>query len=374
LPKLLRPTFVNINLDHLKKNLNFFSQSPLGKIFICPMVKANAYGHGDLNIVKSLESMGCKRFGVGLVEEGIHLREAGRALSEILVFGFTGKAAITELLRYKLTPVVSDWEQLETLSDLSRETVNIHIKLDTGMHRLGFPAEDLEKVFEIAKTTKNLRVVGICTHLATAENLGDIDASSYSQLTLFKSSLEKINHRGLLFHAYNTEGALRAIESKELQQKFPYGLRPGLGLYGLADPTSPLSQKLLPVMSLKSKVVSVQKVKKGQSVSYGGTWKAPKDSVVGIVPVGYADGIPTQLSNRGFVLLEEQRLPIVGRVCMDYTLIDVSAVTTPLMKPVEFFGENISVHEVAELVGTISYDILTGISERVPRIFSEGSV
>jgi alanine racemase len=336
------------------------------------MVKANAYGHGDIHIVKSLESLGCQRFGVGLVEEGVHLREAGRALSEILVFGFAGKNAISEMLQRKLTPVVSDWDQLETLSDLSRERVSIHLKLDTGMHRLGFPVAELEKVFEFAKSTKNLRVVGICTHLAAAENLGDEDGSSYAQLSLFKSALGKINPRGLLFHAYNTEGALRAMNSSELQKEFPYGLRPGLGLYGLADPGSPLSQNLLPVMSLKSKVVSVQKVKKGQSVSYGGTWTAPKDSVVGIVPVGYADGIPTQLSNRGFVLVEDSRLPIVGRVCMDYTLVDVTSLTTPIMKNVEFFGEHISAHEVANLVGTISYDILTRISERVPRVFSGG--
>lgn len=336
------------------------------------MVKANAYGHGDINIVKALESMGCKTFGVGLVEEGIHLREAGRALSDILVFGFIGKSAVKEMLRNKLTPVVSDWDQLEILSDEAKEQTRIHLKFDTGMHRLGFNPNEIEKIFEFVKNTKNLKPVGVCTHLMTAENLSAEDEDSYEQLTSFKNALQKVSLRGVTAHAYNTEGALQAIESPFFKKEFPYGFRLGLGLYGLAIPSSPGAQNLLPVMSLKSKVVSVQKIKKGQRVSYGGAWTAPKDSVVGIVPVGYADGIPTQLSNRGHVYIEQQKFPIVGRVCMDYTLVDVTTLTTPLHKAVEFFGQEVSVHDVAQIVGTISYDMLTRISERVPRVFSEG--
>lgn len=370
--QLLRPTFVDINLDHLKKNLAFFSQSELSRHFLCPMVKANAYGHGDVQIVKSLESLGCKTFGVGLVEEGVHLREAGRALSEILVFGFIGKSAVSEMLNKKLTPVVSDWEQLETLADLAKDKVRLHIKLNTGMHRLGFEPSEMKKIMDFLQNHRQLQLVGACTHLMTAENLGENEESSYEQLYAFRKALEKIDTQGLLLHAYNTEGALRVMKNADLQREFPYGFRLGLGLYGLANTDSPGSQNLLPVMSLKSKVVSVQNVKKGQSVSYGGTWTAPKDAVVGVVPVGYADGIPTQLSNRGSVLIENQKYPIVGRVCMDYTLIDVTGIKTPLHKSVEFFSENISVHDVAKTASTISYDILTRISERVPRVFRDG--
>jgi alanine racemase len=321
-----------------------------------------------------LESMGCKTFGVGLVEEGVHLREGGRALSEILVFGFIGKSAVQEMLQKKLTPVVSDWNQLELLTDLAPDTsaLPIHLKFNSGMHRLGFECSEMEKVFESVRAIKKLRVIGVGTHLATAENLSHGEGTSYEQLQLFKSSLAKVDLKSAVIHAYNTEGALRVMQSEVLQKEFPYGYRLGLGLYGLAAPGSPLSQKLLPVMSLKSKVVSVQHVKKGQKVSYGGTWTAPKDTTVGIIPVGYADGIPTQLSNKGFVLIDQQKIPIIGRVCMDYTLADVSALNSPLHKNVEFFGENINAHEVADVVGTISYDILTRISERVPRVFHSG--
>ncbi len=336
------------------------------------MVKANAYGHGDLQIVQQLEKAGCQRFGVGLVEEGLRLREKAKSPSEILVFGFAGKEAVKELLHHCLTPVVSDFSQLELLENQAASAISIHLKINTGMNRLGFTPEEIPRLLNVLQTSKKIKVQGIGTHLMSAEDLADPRGLSREQLEKFKSCLPFFSALNVPFlHAYNSSGAAQVLALDSYSQQNAYGLRIGLGLYGLLACDSPLKQKLFPVMRLKSKIVAVQKVKKGQAVSYGATWVAPRDAVVGIVPMGYADGVPTQLSNRGEVFAGGKGRPIVGRVCMDYTMIDVTELAEPLQKEVEFFGVQQSAVEVAPKASTISYDILTRISERVPRIFIE---
>jgi len=332
------------------------------------MVKANAYGHGDLQIVKYLQSFGCETFGVGLVEEGIRLREKGGFRSQILVFGFTGDEAVQEMLELELVPVISDWQQLETVQKHVDRNINIHLKFNTGMNRLGFTPDQAPRVFEAVAANRRFRVAGICTHLMTSEDLLEPNSSAIKQLSEFKKLVGKFS-APCVFHAYNTSGALNALKKPEIAREYPYGVRVGLGLYGLASGSKDLGEHLHPVASLKSKIVSIQQVKKGQSVSYGGTWTAPHDATVAIVPIGYADGIPTQLSNRGHVMIHDKLHPIVGRVCMDYTLIDVTGVTAPLGQEVEFFGRRRTAHDVAREADTISYDVLTRLSERVPRVF-----
>jgi alanine racemase len=368
LAKIFRPTFVEISLDVLKSNYDFFANSSLGRVFMCPMVKANAYGHGDLQTVKYLQSFGCSTFGVGLVEEGIRLREQGGFQSQILVFGFNGEEATQELLHHELIPVVSDWQQLEAVQKYADRQTAIHLKFNTGMNRLGFTYDQAPQVFEAVMKSRKIRVLGLCTHLMTSEDLKDPKGESRKQLLHFKTLISQFPNP-CVFHAYNTSGALNAISAPEIAREYPYGLRIGLGLYGLAAGEAGIGKDLYPVMSLKSKITSVQKVKKGQSVSYGGTWTATKDSTIAIIPVGYADGIPTQLSNRGHVVIQTKIYPIVGRVCMDYTLVDVSDMANPIGQEVEFFGGRRTVHDVAHEAQTIPYDVLTRISERVPRVF-----
>jgi alanine racemase len=352
----------------LKSNYDLFADSPLGRVFMCPMVKANAYGHGDLQIVKYLESFGCETFGVGLVEEGIRLREKGGFRSQILVFGFTGDEAVQEMLELDLVPVISDWQQLETVQKHADRQINIHLKFNTGMNRLGFTPDQAPRVFEAVSSFKKFRVAGIGTHLSTSEDLLDPHGSSIKQLQQFKSLIAKFPSP-CVFHAYNTSGALNALSKPEIAREFPYGIRIGLGLYGLASGEPSLGAKLHPVASLKSKIVSLQNVKKGGAVSYGGIWTANKDSLIAIVPIGYADGIPVQLSNRGHVLVQGESCPIVGRVCMDYTLVDVTGVAASIGAEIEFFGRRQTAHDVARDAQTITYDILTRLSERVPRVF-----
>ncbi|MBY0385449.1 alanine racemase [bacterium] len=368
--QILRPSYVEIDLNSLSKNYQIFAKSSLGQKFFCPMVKANAYGHGDVQIVQHLEKEGCQLFGLGLVEEGIRLREKAKSRSEILIFGFTGQEAVKELLHHCLTPVVSDFSQLELLEKNAQAPIAIHLKINTGMNRLGFQVEEIEKLLSQLQLCKKLKVIGLCTHLMSAEDLMEKQGHSQEQIRLFQKVVGQfasfpISH----FHAYNSSGAVKIFEMSDYSQQNAYGLRIGLGLYGLLTCESKFSQKLYPVMSLKSKIVAVQKIKKGQSVSYGATWTADRDGWVGIVPLGYADGVPTQLSNKGIVQLGEKTLSIVGRVCMDYVMLDVTGVNDPVGKDVEFFGPSQTAVAVAQKASTIGYDILTRISERVPRRF-----
>lgn len=368
--QLLRPSYVEIDLSSLAKNYQIFVKSSLGQKFFCPMVKANAYGHGDVQIVQHLEKEGCKLFGVGLVEEGIRLREKAKSRSEILIFGFSGEEAVKELLHHCLTPVVSDFSQLELLEKNAQAPIAIHLKINTGMNRLGFQMDEVEKLLSKLQSSKSLKVIGLCTHLMSAEDLMETHGHSQEQIRLFQNVVGKFAHFPIShFHAYNSSGAVKAFEMSQYAQQNAYGLRIGLGLYGLLACESTFRQKLYPVMSLKSKIVAVQKVKKGQSVSYGATWTADRDGWIGIVPLGYADGVPTQLSNQGTVQLGEKSLSIVGRVCMDYVMLDVAGVSDPVGKDVEFFGRKQTAFEVAQKASTIGYDILTRISERVPRRF-----
>jgi alanine racemase len=364
-----RPTLVKIHLGHIQRNFELFKSIPSAQYFMCPMVKANAYGHDDIHVSEALKEVGCTTFGVGLVEEGIRLRTSGLTHDSVLVFGFSGREAVEEMSRHLLTPVVSDWEQLESIKAFSKGSSAIHLKFNSGMNRLGFSLSDLQKLETFFKDNRAIKVVGCGTHLMTSEDLNSDAGESAQQMSLFAEIVKNPLFRGCALHAFNTSGAVHLQQHPHLAQKHPYGLRIGLGIYGYASVHSDFSRKLYPAMSFLSRIVTVQKVKKNGRVSYGGTWAAKKDSIIGVVPAGYADGIPTQLSNCGTVLVGQFKAPIVGRVCMDYTLIDVTEIPDALHSEVEFFGVNHSAETVAEHAKTITYDILTRISERVPRVF-----
>lgn len=341
------------------------------RIFFCPMVKANAYGHHDIKVASALVKADCKILGVGLVEEGVHLRQADLLSPEILVFGFSGKDAVQEMNSRRLTPVVSGWEQLEDIRAHAQPGTKVHIKINSGMNRLGFLPTDISRLEIFFNNNKAIQIVGCCTHLMTSEDLNLSCGASAHQMQVFSEIVKRPLFAHTVLHAFNTGAAVHLQNDSALARQFPYGLRIGLGLYGYSTVATDFSRKLYPAMSFISRIVTVQKVKQGKSVSYGGTWTASRDSMIGIVPAGYADGIPTQLSNHGSVMIESQSVPIIGRVCMDYTLVDVTDIPNALNKEVEFFGTQNPADQVAGKAATITYDILTRVSERVPRIFKE---
>lgn len=354
-------------------------------MFFCPMIKANGYGHGDFQLAKFLEKDGVRHMGVALIEEGIGIRENG-GQGHILVFGGFSEKSVSEMIHYRLTPVMSTWDQIKNFEAKADKNYPIHLKFDTGMNRLGFDLEDADRLVDHMKKS-HLKLEGICTHLHSAEDAGHYFGESFKQLELFKNIEDKFSVFNCYSHALNSSGLLNFVHHRD--QKLPHhirnqqGARPGISIYGVTSLDQP-TVDLKPVMSLRSHVAKYKKVKKDQGVSYSITWKAPADSIIGVVPIGYADGYRRSLSNKGKVLFRGQLVPIVGTVCMDYFMIDL----TQLVKNESFenlgpeevtmwgldsFGNYLSAKDVAKEAGTISYEMFTGVSPRVPRHYLEGN-
>ncbi len=363
-----RPTLIEIDLDALKKNITWL-ETKINKQLLCPMIKANAYGHGAVQVAQILEQSGIQRMGVCLVEEGIELRAAG-IQKEILVFqGFDANAAV-ELKPYNLSNVVNSWEILDSFSE-GKEFPKFWLEFDTGMQRMGFPFDDAEKVFlKIKKVLPQLQ--GILTHFSHGENFPNTDCEQ--QLQKFKSIENKFqqnfpNHK-TQFQIFNS-GSL----SGETQQP-KWGARPGLLIYGV-DPTGRHSKSLQSVMNFKSQVQLFRHLKKGDRVSYSGTWTAPKDSLIAVVPAGYADGYPRHCSNRGNILVNGMSASIVGNICMDFFMVDVTAMQNQLQSAkhpeVLLWGtsgdKKIDVTQVAEWAGTVPHAVLAGVGNRVPKVY-----
>lgn len=383
---MYRRTFAEINLDHLKHNVHLLQQSFSPNSFMCIMVKANAYGHGDVPISRYLESLGVKHLGVCLIEEGLLLRRGG-VQANILVFrGFDRDGAAT-IVENKMTPVVSSWDQIAHLEAVAQSPVSIHLKFDTGMNRLGFHPDEAQKLFDYLWQNKTLRLQAILTHLFNGEDGVQIEGHTAKQLQILQKLTQVFKPLNIFAHVLNSAGVVSALELKAQgrEQGHPlflqdWGLRPGLMVYGYNPLGMSTKLKLKPVMSLKSQVGIFRRIRAGETVSYGGTWKAPQDSIIGVVPIGYADGYHRILSNKGEVLFGSQKVPVVGNVCMDYLMIDVTEVvrgqdlSSFADQEVTLFGygaqgEFLSPEELANRAQTITWEMLTSIGERVPRIY-----
>jgi len=389
-----RPTQALVDLQALVHNVNLLRQSFGTSKFFCPMVKANAYGHGDVEISRTLEKLGVAILGVGLIEEGELLRQMG-VTADVLVFGMWETRGANTLLRHRLTPVINDLHQLQTwmqavqaVSAYSPTTVApapqtaVHLKFDTGMHRLGFRPDEAATCFEVCRMSR-AQVAGVLTHLHSAEDLHHAEGTSQAQLRLLVSLADVFSAWQPEIHALNSAGLLHGLSLRNLDLLKVMGARPGLALYGYA-PTPELAQvlPLKPVMTLRSQIVRIHDVAVGEGVSYGQTWKAQRPSKVGVVPIGYADGYHRSLSNRGQVLFLGHRVPVVGNVCMDYLMLDLTEVLKD--RPVESLmgrdwdvtllgtdaqGNRIGAEEIAVWAGTAVWEILTSIGERVPRVY-----
>lgn len=378
---LYRKTYAEVDLDSLEKNWNFILKN-FPDHFICPMVKANAYGHGDIIIAKALEKFGVKTLGVCLIEEGLVLREFG-IKSEILVFrGFDLEGA-EAMKHYQLTPVVSSWEQLRALEKIPKAW-DYHLKFDTGMNRLGFSPTEAQKVFEFVKEQKKWILKGVLTHLVSGEDDGQSGGMTEKQVLDFQKVVEVFQFLKPQFHVLNSGGMLSKISlTRKGVVDHPlmshnWGLRPGLSLYGYNPGVTEDFFELDPVMTLKSHISVLRSVKKNEGVSYNHTWKAQRPSMIAVVPMGYADGYHRRLSNKGQALYRGRHVPIIGSVCMDYLMLDMTDIReiTPsdIGSEVILFGkdneENIlSVHDLAIQAQTIPWEILTSLSERVPRLY-----
>jgi alanine racemase len=373
-----RQTYAEINLENLLHNWLLVQDLAGPDRFICPMVKANAYGHGAFEVASALEKEAAKCFGVCLIEEGLALREAGLK-SDILVFGGFDKQGAEKILEYQLTPVVGSWDQLMAIESLADSPVKIHIKFETGMNRLGFSRNEAEKVSDYLKKSKKLKLKALLTHLACGEDAGKTDGMTARQLHTLLSLKDYFNSFDVFTHALNSGGILGLKEASpdSVLKKEKWGFRPGLMLYGYQPAGLSLKVGLKPVMSFRSTIHLQRSIQENETVSYGATWKAQKPSHIGVVPAGYADGIKRQLSNKGEVLIGGKRLPIIGIVCMDFFMVDLTELVSQsgrenwLHEEVLLFGEDsmglLPADEWAEKTNSISWEILTSVSERVPR-------
>jgi alanine racemase len=364
----IRPTIAEIDLGAVQRNLGRLRQAvgPAAQVF--GVVKADAYGHGAVPVARALEPL-CEALAVSLVEEGFELRAAG-IRAPILVLGAYYNRHQDDVLGEGLTPVVYDRGELERFAEAAKRLnrrVDVHVKVDTGMSRLGVAPADLAATLRRATELPQVRVAGLCTHFASAD-VAD-PAATEAALASFESSVATARRLGftdLVLHAANSAAAVR-FPAARLD-----AVRPGLALYGAMPSEVVRLPALEPALALRTRVMAVREIAPGTGVSYGGTWRAPRQSRVATLPIGYADGYPRHVREAS-VLLAGRRVPIVGVVCMDMLMIDVTDLPEAALEgPVTLIGrdggDQIGVDDVARWAGTINYEILCGISKRVPRV------
>ncbi len=365
----LRRTWKEINLSALENNLDIIKKE--FDYEVCAVVKANAYGHGAVGVAQALEKKGVVCFAVSNIQEAEELRSAG-IKAPILILGYTPEIYAKDLSQFDFIQCIYSLDYARELSFEAKKagvTVRAHLKLDTGMSRLGFDMRSEEYVgldeARKALSLENIDFTGVFTHFSVADSNVAADKeftkAQYERFCKAVSVLESEGHSFKVKHCCNSAATLLGIADKGDM------VRAGIILYGLApskDIKLPLGMK--PVMSLYSVVSMVKTVKKGTEISYGRTYLADSDRVIATVSAGYADGVPRALSNKGSVLINGQRAKIVGRICMDQFCIDVTDIkNVKIGDRVEVFGENISVDEVADIAETVNYEIVCGISKRV---------
>jgi alanine racemase len=360
-------TFAEIDLNALTHNLGEVRKKT-GNKSILAVVKADAYGHGSIKVSKHLLKSGASMLGVAFTEEAIELRKAGIKVP-ILVFFESNN--IDAYFKYSLTPVVFDFKSAEAISTKAykhNRKIAVHIKVDTGMGRVGVMSTNaLPEILKIAEI-KNLQLEGLMSHFSDSDMTDkDFAAVQLRSFTKLIESLKKKNIRFKFLHIANSAAVLQFPEA-HLNM-----VRPGIMLYGYG----PVKRNnLKPVLSLKSKIIFIKNVPTGTPISYGRTFITKRKSTIATIPIGYADGYSRKLSNSGEVLISGKRAPVVGLVCMDTIMVDVTEI--PYVKEntdVVLIGsrgkEKITAQDIADKIGSIPYEILTAIGHRVKRIYRE---
>lgn len=372
----VRPTRAEINLANLRHNLRVLAETA-GTTPVYSVLKADGYGHGAKAVARTLERAGATGVCVALLEEAIELREAGIRVPIIVMGGYYGRA-YGELLQHNLTPALHDTGQLEALAEEVRfsgaEPVRAHLKIDTGMGRLGAMPCDVETLADSLRAHPEVQLEGLMTHFACADS--DRSPTLDEQLDVFDQVTESFRALGIVpnvRHAANSSALFRSARSTlDL-------VRPGISLFGV-QPHPGACPRLRAVMRVQSEIIALRSLPAGTPVGYGASFKTQRQSCIATIAMGYADGLSRALSNRGEVLVRGRRAPIVGVVSMDMTMVDVTDVPgVSLRDEVVLLGsqkgplgdDTIAAEELAERSGTIAYEVLTNISRRVPRFYRE---
>ena len=369
----LHRTWAEIDIDSLVHNFKIIKQASAPSK-IMAVVKANAYGHSVAEIAPVLECEGADYFAVSNIDEALQLRDIG-ITKPILILGYTPASYAKQLAENNIAQCVYSLEYAKDLSENAVKSgveVTVHLKLDTGMSRLGFNCRTNElKEINLAITASKFsgfKIQGVFTHFAVADRTSlEEDGFTDFQFERFNSAVNRLKSAGInpeIIHCCNSAGLLL---DKEKQLDL---CRPGIILYGLTPSSSlDLPHDLIPVMTLKSVVSMVKEINEGDTVSYGRTFKAEGKIKIATVAAGYADGYPRSLSNKAYVMINGQKANIVGRVCMDQLAVDVTNIPDVKMgDEVILFGKELPVETLADICGTINYEIVCGISPRVPRV------
>lgn len=370
-----RPTWAEIDLDRLGENFRSIKHFCGDDILYMAVIKADAYGHGAVECAKRLEEEGADWFGVACLEEAVELRQAGLT-HPILVFGGVWPGQEISFLNFDLTPMVFTLDQAERLNDAgsrANKVVGLHVKVDTGMNRVGFRLEKVANAARRLSELKNLRIDGLMTHFAVADALEETDFTN-KQIAKFAVALDlflEAGHRPDIVDLANSPGAVVHPHSRSKM------VRIGGLLYGIADDILPGDidkPSVQPVMSVYTRVAMVKSVPKGESIGYGRTYTANRDSLVATVPIGYNDGYDRTLSNIGEMLVRGTLVPVVGRISMDWITLDVTDLpAVEVGDRVTVIGsdgnDRVTVEDIARKIDTISYEITCGIAPRVPRLY-----
>ncbi|NTU32781.1 alanine racemase [Brevibacillus sp. HB1.1] len=380
--QLFRETWIEVNLDAIKKNIRAIRRHIPKQTKIMAVVKANAYGHGSVGVARHALEYGATSLAVAILEEGIVLRKAG-IVAPILVLGFTPLSRVKEAVAWniELSAFQTDWikkaDQIVKSTAFSNR-LNIHINIDTGMGRLGVRTRSgLLSVVKALTSSSSLTWTGIFTHFSTADEPDH--TLTKAQHELFVQYLRYLKEKGFelpTVHMCNTAATI-AFPAYSADM-----IRLGIGMYGLY-PSAYIRQlnrvKLVPALSLKSRFSYVKTMlTPPYTISYGATYIAKRGEVIGTIPIGYADGYSRALSNRGFVLYRGKRLPIAGRVTMDQMMVSLGEGSGKQGDEVVIYGKQgnreITVDEIAEMLGTINYEVVATLSNRIPRLFLEKGV
>lgn len=371
----LHRTWAQINLDNLRHNFKLIKDK-VGDCMVMCVVKANAYGHGAVAVATELEKCGCDWFGVSNIEEAEQLRQTG-IKAPILILGATPASCAKRLHDGNITQALYSAEYAQALSEAAVRAgveVKAHLKLDTGMRRIGFNCADEAEILAAQKACglSGVAVSGVFTHFASADLDGDEDEQgSFTdrQFSLFEDAIEKLEAAGIKFDIKHCCNSAATVGRTEYKMDM---VREGIVLYGLSPSDEIGADGFKPVMSLHSAVSMVKTVSAGEAISYGRTFTADKEIEVATVPVGYADGY-IRAFGKAQVLVNGKRAKVLGRVCMDQLMIDVTGLDVKRDALVTLFGddgdESISVNELSKLAGTINYETVCSISHRVVRVY-----
>ncbi len=359
----MRSTKATIDLDALAWNVGMIRQFARGSALLA-MIKANAYGHGLVPIARTLELLKVEMLGLAFVDEAIAMREAG-IQAQLLVLRPIDPEDCENIVRYNIGAVVGCLEEAQRISVAAEEkgkTADIHLYVDTGMHRDGVMPDDVLSVLNEIKSLAGLRVTGICTHLATADQAGS--PFIREQLDLFDGVVAESTENGHSFrfvHAANTGAIVQGIGPRDANL-----VRPGLSLYGYAAPEDP-EMDLRPVMTVSTTVMASRRIGAGETVSYGRRYATVKETTIVTLPIGYGDGYLRAMSGKGKCIINGKKYPIVGSICMDSCMVDVGDDEVKIGDEVVLLSKQIDAWELAEQASTIPYEITTSISQRVPR-------